>query len=177
MKYALAMGLLIIFTASGCAPVASSVPKLGATRPNSKDSVIADGARKGDFEVVKKVRVVSQEKYEKLIQKLRAENELERLDETDPKLAELRELHAVKELTLPRANGRTNVIVIFVVKSPDKEMSDEAATALKIDCPRNKKNDFSFVISTEGESGQAWSAIKSSLVSVTLAYREAKKEE
>jgi hypothetical protein len=177
MKYALSMGLLFIMTASSCAPVASSVPKFGATRPNSKDSVIADSTRKGDFEVLKKVRVVSLENYEKLIQKIRVGNELERLDETDPKLAELREFHGVKQLTLPHANGRTNVIVIFVVKSAEKEWSDAAADALKLDFPRNKKSDFSFTISTEGESGEAWSKIKSDLVSVTIAYREAKKGE
>jgi len=177
MKYALALGLLIAFTASSCAPVAPSVPKLGPSRPNSKDSVISDGRRKADFEVVKRVKVVSQERYEKLIQKIRVEHELERLDETDPKLAELRELHEVKELSLPRANGRTNVIVIFVVKSTEKEISDEAAEALNLEFPRTKKNDFSFSISMEGESGEAWAAIKSDLVSVTFAYREAKKGE
>ena len=176
MKDALALGLLITFAASSCAPVASSVPKLGATRPNSKDSVFADG-RKGEFDIVKRVRVVSQERYEKLIQKIRPEHELERLDETDPKLAELRELHAVKSLSLPRANGRTNLIVIFVVKSADKEISEEAANALKLDFPRTKKDDFSFSVSMEGESGEVWSAIKSDLVSVALAYREAKKGE
>lgn len=176
MKPTLALGFSAIIIASACAPVASSVPKIAANSPKTKDSVVVESVagRKAAFGIEKRAKVVSADKYESFEKKLDSDYRLARFDEKDAKVSELRELHAMGELDLATAQSRTEVLVIFVVKGGEKAISEETAESLKLDFPQRTKSDFSFAISLDGDSGASWSTIKANLVSVTIAYREAK---
>lgn len=175
MKRPLALGILSIVFASACAPIASSVPKLSASTPRTKDSVIVEKPSRDH--VKKQVKVVTSEKYEQFEKKLDSDYRVVAFDEKDVKVSELRELHAMKDLELSTTMNRLDVVVVFITKKDGKSISDEQIDDLKIEWSRTEKNLFSFEVSLEGDSGTAWSAIKGDLVAVAIAYREAKQKD
>jgi len=174
MKQLTAFTLPVLLLATACAPVANSVPKLSTTSPRTKDSILS--SKKKDRVSVKALaaRVYSSEKYERFEKKLDADYDLLQIREKETKLSELRELNSVRDIDFGATIRRLDVLITFVTKSGGKELSELAASTLDLVLSQQQDGKFTLTVSQEGKSGEVWSAIKSDLVSVTIAYREAK---
>lgn len=171
MKITSTFGLLASMAALGCAPVASSGPKHIQISSHPGDSI---DTRKYDLRVVSQPPVIiAADKYEEFEKTLDATYKLKKFDDTDVKKAELLETRGMKLLDLSSAMNRADIMVIFIVKADAPKIAKEKSSELALSwLKRSKRNEFSFKISEDETSDEAWTYVKKNLSSIAIAYRE-----
>lgn len=173
MKMTSVLGILVsVATLNSCAPVASSSPKLSATRPRGDSGVMDSGKdKKFDLGVVAKTEVVSADKYD-AYEKTLGEYRFVKIQENDAEISELLETRGIKEVKLATNLSRIEIVTIFVVDMPEKALAKEKNSEVKVEWLRGEKDQFSLAIEKEGTSEEAWTFIKKNLNRVTIAYRK-----
>lgn len=172
MKNASIWGILVSLATLGCAPVATSVPKMATLTPHSADSLVG-GQTGADLRPLGTVKVVSAEQYDTFEKNLDANYKLVKYDEKDAKVPELRKSRGMANLDLASPRKRIEVLVILVLKRGMKSTAVDAAANLKIRMDRDSRDDYSFLVSNDDGSEEAWNAVKENVASVVIAYREA----
>ncbi len=173
MKVTFTIGALTSLAALGCAPVASSGPKHIQIASHPGDSSVIDTA-KFDLRVVSQAPVIkTTDQYEKFEKTLDASYTLKKFYDGDAKKAELLETRGMKNLDLSSAMERADIMVIFVVKADAPKISKEKNADLALSwLKRSKRNEFSFKISEDEKSDEAWTYVKKNLSWISIAYRD-----
>lgn len=177
MKKTSVLGILVsVATLNSCAPVASSSPKLSATRPRGDSGLLDSGKgdKKFDLGVVTKTEVISAEKYD-VYEKTLGEYKFVKIEENDAEISELLETRGIKEVKLASDLNRIEIVTIFIVDMPEKAVAKEKNSEIKVEWFRGEKDQFSFSIGKEGTSEEAWTFVKKNLNRVTIAYRRSHK--
>ncbi|MBS1963443.1 MAG: hypothetical protein JST04_14605 [Bdellovibrionales bacterium] len=179
MRLSTILGFFIGIMGFACAPVASSVPKLSTASPRTVDSIVNNG--NVDLRVLPvKVEVVTSDQASTLRARYKADGydvDTNKYDDRDDEFSQLKELHAINDLSLPAKLNRAEVVFLFTVKGSEKSIRQNVDDALKINPLRGEMNVFSFSISLEGDSAEAWSYVKQNVIAVTIASREARKKQ
>jgi hypothetical protein len=174
MKSASALGILFSTAIFACAPVASSVPKMTPQSPRTRDA-ITDDSGKFDLRVISRSEVVTRAQAAEKTNALAVEGyDIATYEQNDGEVASLREERGLRDLKLAPTLNRADIVVLFVVKSDAKPIPLTASADLKMEWSRNAKNQFSFEVSPDRDSGAAWSYVKGNLESLMIASREAK---
>lgn len=168
MKTTSAIGILLsTVTLYSCAPIAASSPKLAQQRRG--DSGVSNSGK--GTAVLRKhsspvAVIVTSEKYEEYVKTL-GDYKLEKIEENDAQLFELREKHSIQKIELASDLAQIEHVTIFVVDAPEKNLGK--ASDIKVKLVRIDKDHISLTI--DGESEETWALIKKSLKRVTFAYR------